>query len=206
MHPENGLTPSFPPSPPSEPEQHHHHPSPPLSPSSFLTPHHAIINTPTAVTPTPLSTTPSTPSTPIPIPTPHRRRKGKFTDLVFTHSFSTFDRQNPSAANSPFHGFFTLFWMGVFLFAVKIGADNWRRHGNPLGTNEIMRGMLGRELAVLLAADGVMCALTGVGWVFQLMVRRGWMDWDGWGWVVQNVSFCPCCFAGLGLLLKGRKC
>ncbi|KAK4152130.1 hypothetical protein C8A00DRAFT_16551 [Chaetomidium leptoderma] len=98
-----------------------------------------------------------------PPPAPRRRRhQGKFTDLVFTHSFSTFDRQNPSAANSPFHGFFTLFWMGVSLFVVKIGADNWRRHGHPLGTNEIMRGMFGRELVVLLVADGVMCGLTGV--------------------------------------------
>ncbi|KAK4042595.1 MBOAT, membrane-bound O-acyltransferase family-domain-containing protein [Parachaetomium inaequale] len=79
--------------------------------------------------------------------------------------------------------------MAVFLFVVKIAADNWRVHGNPLGTNEIMRGMFGckREVVVLLGADGVMCALTGVGWVLQRMVREGTVAWDGWGWVVQHV-------------------
>ncbi|KAH6842510.1 MBOAT, membrane-bound O-acyltransferase family-domain-containing protein [Chaetomium sp. MPI-CAGE-AT-0009] len=125
---------------------------------------------------------------------PHRRRatttsSKKFTTPVFTHAFSTFDRQNPHAANSPFHGFFTLFWMAVFLFVVKIAADNWRRCGSPLGTNEIMRGMFGRkgEVVVLLLADGVMCGITGAGWLLQRAVWRGWVDWDGGGWVVQHI-------------------
>ncbi|SPQ26568.1 a27aa480-68d2-4c5b-a202-877c230fcc6c [Thermothielavioides terrestris] len=109
-----------------------------------------------------------------------RRRKGKFADLVFTHNFSAFDRQNPRAADSPFHGFFTLFWMGVFLFVVRIAADNWRRHGSVLGTNEIMRVMFQRDVLVLLLADGVMCGLTGVwqtafiGGVVGLTLLRDW--------------------------------
>ncbi|KAL2198233.1 MBOAT, membrane-bound O-acyltransferase family-domain-containing protein [Corynascus similis CBS 632.67] len=123
--------------------------------------------------------------------------KAKFAAPVFTRSFTTFDRQNPHAANSPFHGFFTLFWMAVFLFVVKIGASNWRTHGSPLGTNEIMRTMFGRggdggtgtrEVLVLAVADGVMCAATGFGWALQRFgVRGGWVDWDGAGWVMQNV-------------------
>ncbi|KAL2017858.1 hypothetical protein VTK56DRAFT_1603 [Thermocarpiscus australiensis] len=115
-------------------------------------------------------------------------RRGKFADLVFTRNFSAFDRQNADARNSPFHGFFTLFWMGVFLFVVRIGADNWRRcGGNPLGTAEIVRTMFGRDVVVMLVADGVMCALTGVSWAFQRAVRKGWVDWDREGWVLQNV-------------------
>ena len=67
----------------------------------------------------------------------------RFSDLVFTCQFSAFDRQNKNAANSPFHGFFTLFWMGVALFVFKIAAENWWHTGNVLGTNEIMKGMGG---------------------------------------------------------------
>lgn len=173
----------------------------------------------TATTPPPPPSTSLTPSPPNNTTTqpPHRRKpttnnhshnhssssssshssKKKFTAPVFTHAFSTFDRQNPHAANSPFHGFFTLFWMAVFLFVVKIAADNWRRHGSILGTNEIMRGMFGckTEVAVLLVADGVMCAITGVGWLVQgVLVRGGWVDWDGAGWVLQNVSLLVCLF------------
>ncbi|OAA54085.1 sterol O-acyltransferase 1 [Niveomyces insectorum RCEF 264] len=121
----------------------------------------------------------------------HRKRKprrGRFGDFVFTRSFSTFDRQNAAAANSPFHGFFTLFWICVFLFMVRIGARNWRQTGSPLGNNEIMATMFHRDVIVLLLSDGVMCALTGVSWLLQLVVHQGRvMDWDGSGWVVQNL-------------------
>lgn len=137
-------------------------------------------------------------------PPHHRRPGGKFADVLFTRKFSTFDRQNPSAANSPFHGFFTLFWLGVALFVVRIAADNWRRHGGPLGTNDIMRGMFspGREVVVLLAADGAMCALTGVSWALQrllllLLLRGGgdgWLAWERCGWMLQHVSR-PCVVA-----------
>jgi len=117
-----------------------------------------------------------------------RDSRAKFTDLVFTRKFSAFDRQNQEAANSPFHGFFTLFWMSVFFFVVKIGLDNWKIYGSPLGTNEIMRNMFRRDVLVLLIADGVMCGMTGVGWALQRAVKAGLVDWDRTGWVLQNVS------------------
>lgn len=118
---------------------------------------------------------------------PGSMRKGKFSDLVFARKFSAFDRQNADAANSPFRGFYTLFWTGVFLFMVKIGAQNWKQHGTPLGTNVIMRGMFRREVVTLLLSDGVMCGLTGVSWLLQRLVRAGYLDWDRSGWVAQNV-------------------
>ena len=73
------------------------------------------------------------------------KRRGKFSDLVFTQQFSAFDRQNESAANSPFHGFFTLFWLAVAIFVVKIAAENWKKTGSVLGTNEIMKLMFRRD-------------------------------------------------------------
>jgi sterol O-acyltransferase len=84
------------------------------------------------------------------------KRPGKFGDLVFTRQFSAFDRQNPAAANTPFHGFYTLFWLAVFLFMVKIAAENWKAHGTPLGTNEIMKTMFRR--------DGEPCAALPTSW------------------------------------------
>ncbi|CAK7567517.1 MAG: Sterol O-acyltransferase 2 (Sterol-ester synthase 2) [Sporothrix epigloea] len=117
-----------------------------------------------------------------------KKRRGRFSDLVFTRAFSTFDRQNADAANSPFHGFFTLFWISVFVFMVKIGAENWRQTGSPLGTNEIMANMVRHEVIVMLLSDGILCALTGVSWLIQLIVFDGrLMEWDGAGWIVQNV-------------------
>ncbi|CAG1967541.1 unnamed protein product [Fusarium graminearum] len=73
-------------------------------------------------------------------------RRRKFADLVFTRQFSAFDRHNPSAFNSPFHGFYTLFWLAVFLFVLKISVQNWQIYGNPLGTSDIMKTMFHRDV------------------------------------------------------------
>jgi sterol O-acyltransferase len=116
------------------------------------------------------------------------KARAKFSDLVFTRKFSAFDGRNADAANSPFHGFFTLFWMAMFIYMLKIGAENWKTWGNPLGTNEILQTMFRKDVLVLLIADGVMCGLTGVSWILQRLIYSGYINWDRSGWVLQNVS------------------
>jgi hypothetical protein len=39
-----------------------------------------------------------------------KKRRSRFSDLVFTQQFTAFDRQNPASSTSIFHGFFSLFW------------------------------------------------------------------------------------------------
>lgn len=39
-----------------------------------------------------------------------KRKRSRFSDLVFTQQFTAFDRQNPASSTSIFHGFFSLFW------------------------------------------------------------------------------------------------
>ncbi|KAF4966137.1 hypothetical protein FSARC_6136 [Fusarium sarcochroum] len=117
-------------------------------------------------------------------PKPRRR---KFADLVFTRQFSTFDRHNPSASNSPFYGFYTLFWLAVALFVFKISVQNWQVYGNLFGTSDIMNTMFHRDVVVLLFSDGIMCALTAVTWFIQRLVSANYLSWDGAGWVIQNI-------------------
>ncbi len=69
----------------------------------------------------------------------------QFRDLVFSHQLSAFDPNNHEAANSPFHGFYNLFWLAVALFVCKISANNWRTYGNPLGPSDIMKTMFSRD-------------------------------------------------------------
>ncbi|KAI1401415.1 MBOAT-domain-containing protein [Hypoxylon fuscum] len=107
--------------------------------------------------------------------------------MVFTRQFSCFDRQNQAAANSPFHGFYVLFWISMAVLIIKMGADNWRKTGNPLGTNEIMKTMFRRDVIVLLLSDGIMCALTGVSWAIQRLVFHQYINWERTGWVLQNI-------------------
>ena len=73
------------------------------------------------------------------------KKRGGFGSFVFSKQFSTFDRHNDAAVNSPFHGFYNLFWLSMALFVFKISADNWRTYGNPLGSYEIVRTMFSRD-------------------------------------------------------------
>jgi hypothetical protein len=40
-----------------------------------------------------------------------KKKRSRFSDLVFTQQFTAFDRQNPASSASIFHGFFSLFWL-----------------------------------------------------------------------------------------------
>lgn len=84
-----------------------------------------------------------------------KTRRRKFADLVFTRQFSAFDRHNPSASNSPFYGFYTLFWLAVTLFVFKISVRNWQVYGNPLGTSDIMKTMFHRDGMISFLPDTV---------------------------------------------------
>lgn len=84
---------------------------------------------------------------------PDSRPKGRFRDLIFTRTFSVFDRNNEAAANSPFYGFFTLSWLALTLFILKTAVENWKVHGNPLGTNDIMKIMFSRDGKLCRAVD-----------------------------------------------------
>ena len=117
-----------------------------------------------------------------------KKRRSKFSDLVFTRQFTAFDRQNPTSASSPFHGFFTLFWLGTFLLLVKIAARNWKTYGSIFGRNEIMRMMFHEDVIVLGLTDGVMCASTAFCLLLQKAILAGYLSWNKQGWIIQNVG------------------
>ena len=71
---------------------------------------------------------------------------------------------------------------------MKIAAENWRVHGNILGTNEIMGLMFRRDLVVLGISDGVMCGATGFGLALQKLIAQGFLSWNKQGWILQSVS------------------
>lgn len=70
---------------------------------------------------------------------------------------------------------------------MQIAAENWNKHGNILGTNEIMSMMFHRDVMVLGLSDGVLCASTGFGWFLQKLIFKGYLSWNGAGFVLQSV-------------------
>lgn len=165
--------------------------SSPFIPPPSTKPHAPSTSLPSPPT-TPKTTKPPSPLFPAPKPETHPAQKT-------TPLYTPFDRHSPSASTTPYHGFFTLLWIAVFFFVVKVSADNYLAHGHPLGGNEILRGLMMSdrqpwELLVLAGADLAMCAATGVTFLVQRGVR-----WEGWGAGVQVVSvwFSPCARVGV---------
>ena len=116
------------------------------------------------------------------------KKRMRFSDLVFTRQFTTFDRQNPLSSASPFHGFFTLFWLGIGMMLMKICADNWRTFGSVFGRHEIVLLMWNGNVVELGLSDCVMMGLTAVSWGVQMAIGRGWLRWNTTGWIIQSVS------------------
>ena len=116
-----------------------------------------------------------------------KKKRSKFSDLVFTRQFTAFDRQNPTSAASTFHGFFTLFWISVALMLVKIAANNWREYGSILGRNRMLNLMTRRDLLVLGLSDGVLCGSTVFCLILQKLVARNYLSWNRSGWILQNL-------------------
>jgi hypothetical protein len=59
-----------------------------------------------------------------------KKKRSRFSDLVFTQQFTAFDRQNPASSTSIFHGFFSLFWLvhsDDTTDALLMGCAGWVR-------------------------------------------------------------------------------
>ena len=123
---------------------------------------------------------------------PSEKRKFGFRELEFTRQLSTF--HNLGSTSPQFHGFFVLFWMGVTLMLLKLAANNWRIYGSIWGKNEIIRLMLDKDVVVLGLTDLVLCWSTGFCLLLQRVVFKGYLRWNGLGWLIQNVS--PECYYG----------
>jgi len=117
-----------------------------------------------------------------------KKQRSRFSELVFTRQFTAFDRNNPASAASPFHGFFTLFWLSIALMLMKLAASNWKAYGSIFGPNEILTMMFHRDVLVLGITDGLMCAGTAFCLVLQKAILANYLSWDRSGWIIQNVG------------------
>jgi sterol O-acyltransferase len=116
-----------------------------------------------------------------------KRQRVRLRDILFTQRHSAFDRQNPLNSDSPFFGFFTLFWLSMTLLLLKIAAQNYRTTGSVLGKAEILHLMFERDIIVLGVTDAVMVGSTIFSFLLQKTVQYKWISWRRTGWVVQNI-------------------
>ena len=116
-----------------------------------------------------------------------RKQRSRLRDIIFTRQFTTFDRQNPASSESPFFGFFTLFWLCLIGMLVRVATHNYRMYGSVIGKQELLKMMFGRDVWVLGVMDGVLCAATVVGLGLQKLIAKSYLDWNRSGWIIQNL-------------------
>ncbi|RPA76371.1 MBOAT-domain-containing protein, partial [Ascobolus immersus RN42] len=114
----------------------------------------------------------------------HVQRRRMFPTVLYEPRPSHFD---PSAPHGDFHGFFTLFWVGLFIMVVTTGLRNMKDTGKLMRTS--IFSLLTDDLRRLAIADAAMVGSTLV----CLPVQRGfatgrwWVRWDGAGHWMQHI-------------------
>ncbi|KAG5363657.1 Sterol O-acyltransferase 2 [Yarrowia sp. B02] len=113
-------------------------------------------------------------------------RRYRFTDIKFKPTPSILDKF--AHKDSEFFGFYTLLWM-VFAFCVmRTALLNYTNEGI------IFRGqifaILSKDLWKVALVDLGMYLCTYISVFLQLAVKNGLVDWNSFGWIIQNVHQC----------------
>lgn len=117
-----------------------------------------------------------------------KQKRSQFATTILKKQFTAFDRQHPDAELPSFHGFFSLFWMGVGLLLVRIAANNWRKSSSIFGENAILTLMFSQDVLLLGAIDCLMMSSAIiVSLVIQLLCLKNWISWGRSGWLLQNL-------------------
>ncbi|KAL1297161.1 hypothetical protein AAFC00_004737 [Neodothiora populina] len=140
----------------------------------------------------------SSPATPVPADAPpsvratsfarhqvrSERKKKPFPRIQYTSRVSHFD---PNSTWHDFHGFFSLFWIGLAVMVMTTMLRNIKDTGYPLS---LRQWLLFREnIYELAVSDLVMVSSTALSLPLHMVYKnsKGFMSWERGGMVVQSV-------------------
>lgn len=115
--------------------------------------------------------------------------------VTFAPRKSLFDISNESSTSNQFRGFFTLFWISLFLFAVSTYVRSMETHGWPL--NFEFASMITSDGLTLALSDAVLVLNTGLCVPFAKAVSNGWIKYYWLGLVIQHLWQCAVLFVAI---------
>ncbi|KAH9040455.1 MBOAT, membrane-bound O-acyltransferase family-domain-containing protein [Lactarius pseudohatsudake] len=104
--------------------------------------------------------------------------------VAFVPRRSHFDIENERSSTNEFRGFFTLFWISLFIFTVRTYVRSIEIHGAPL--NLRFATMLSKDARTLALSDAVLVLSTGICVPFAKAVSKGWIRYYWTGVVLQH--------------------
>lgn len=104
--------------------------------------------------------------------------------VAFVPRRSHFDIENERSGTNEFRGFFTLFWISLFIWTVRTYVRSIERHGAPL--NLQFATMLSKDARILALSDAVLVLSTGICVPFAKAVSKGWIKYYWTGVIIQH--------------------
>ncbi|KJA28058.1 hypothetical protein HYPSUDRAFT_62448 [Hypholoma sublateritium FD-334 SS-4] len=105
--------------------------------------------------------------------------------ITFTPRKSVFDINNDRSSTNEFRGFFSLFWISIFIFTVQSYVRSIETSGRPL--NLAFAAMFSQDAVTLALSDAVLVLSTGICVPFALALKNGWIRYYWTGVVLQHL-------------------
>ncbi|KAN0130940.1 MBOAT, membrane-bound O-acyltransferase family domain containing protein [Lactarius tabidus] len=115
--------------------------------------------------------------------------------VAFVPRLSHFDVENERSSTNEFRGFFTLFWISLFIWTVRTYIRSIEQHGAPL--NLQFATMISKDARTLALSDAVLVLSTGICVPFAKAVSKGWVKYYWTGVAIQHTLQTVILFAAI---------
>ncbi|KAJ3543211.1 hypothetical protein NMY22_g3220 [Coprinellus aureogranulatus] len=105
--------------------------------------------------------------------------------VTFTPRDSAFDRGNQQSTTNEFRGFFTLFWISIFIFTVQTYVRSFEADGMPLNLD--FAAMFSRDAITLAWSDALLVLSTGICVPIAIALKNNWIQYYWTGLIIQHV-------------------
>ncbi|KAF4611138.1 hypothetical protein D9613_006981 [Agrocybe pediades] len=105
--------------------------------------------------------------------------------ITFAPRKSVFDITNDTSSSNEFRGFFSLFWISIFIFSVQTYVRSIETSGRPL--NLQFAAMFSQDAITLALSDAVLVLTTGICVPFAKAMKNGWIKYHYTGMIIQHL-------------------
>lgn len=105
--------------------------------------------------------------------------------ITFEPRKTHFDTTNEASGTNEFRGFFTLFWMSLFLFTLQTYISSVEANGYALSF--AFAAMFSRHAVTLALSDLLLVSITILCVPFAKAISKGWISYYWTGAIIQHV-------------------
>ncbi|EGN96816.1 hypothetical protein SERLA73DRAFT_58578 [Serpula lacrymans var. lacrymans S7.3] len=105
--------------------------------------------------------------------------------ITFAPRKSAFDTTNEFSGANEFRGFFTLFWISIFLFTIQTYISSFEANGYALSF--AFATMFSRDAITLALSDALLVLTTAICVPFAILISKGWIRYYSTGLIIQHV-------------------